>query len=435
MGIVCLGAALLFCAYLLPMGKIRRHAQESGEVLRMEGTYWRMLPYSPHTNLDNHTDSLMLLTAAYDNPKIGLAEKAMYNYYNVINGLSLPESCAILTLEEEGGYTTHAYPRYWHGYLVVLKPLLLFLNLGEIRQLNWLVVMGSVLLTGILLEHRKKRRYLFPYLLFVCFLTPGTIASSLQNSAVYHMASAAGILFLAFYSKKRWQEHLWLFFMAVGMAASYFDLLTYPVVTLGLPLAFWLILAGEENISEGTKCADIFGHMLLYPLLWALGYAGMWFAKWQLASWITGENVIPDAVNSIRVRTGNVAFEREITGWDVYTKLSLYLESNRIWTAALVFAGVCFLLLWLSKTRWKAWPVSASFLLLAGYPLLWGLFAKNHTYIHDLFSHRNWGLTVLGISCCLIPMIGREWRFPGLSSAGKGWKKAAKREIKQESKQ
>lgn len=31
------------------------------------------------------------------------------------------------------------YPRYWHGYLVVLKPLLLFFNVSEIRLLNLLV--------------------------------------------------------------------------------------------------------------------------------------------------------------------------------------------------------------------------------------------------------------------------------------------------------
>lgn len=401
---VGLGFLLIVMVYALPTEKMDLHVRESGASLQTEGNYWRMLPNSPYTNLDNYTDSLMLLTAAYDQTETNLFKRAMNNYHITINDATMPESCMLLGSAEDRGYALHQYGRYWHGYLVVLKPLLLFLNIDEIRQLNWLCIMGSAMGIGILLYHRKKLKYLFPYLLAICFMNPGTIANSLQNSTAFLTASVGIILLLLLYAREKFRAHIWLFFMVLGMATSYFDLLTYPVVALGFPLAFWLVLTEGDAVGI-RKGLRIWGQLILHSAMWALGYVGMWGAKWVLASLITGQRYVTDALNNILIRSGNVAFGEEFTLTNLYTKLWYYMSISKIWTLTLVFVALCAVALCFSRKRWSAWPLTVAFLLIALYPLLWGIGAKNHTYIHDLFTHRNWGLTILGLSCSLLPLI------------------------------
>lgn len=144
-GVVFCGILLMFLVYALPTEHINIHVRESGISLQLEGNYWYMLPHSSYTVLDNYTDAMMLLTAAYDHSGVNLPQRAVENRHIVINNATIPESCALLDSAEEMGYSLHIYARYWHGYLVYLKPFLMFLNLDEIRQLNWLCVMGAAM--------------------------------------------------------------------------------------------------------------------------------------------------------------------------------------------------------------------------------------------------------------------------------------------------
>ena len=66
------------------------------------------------------------------------------------------------------------------------------------------------------------------------------------------------------------------FFLIVGILTSYFDFLTYPVVTLGIPLCCYFLLESDRlwnNIKRLTG----------FSVSWAIGYAGMCAAKWVIA--------------------------------------------------------------------------------------------------------------------------------------------------------
>lgn len=67
-------------------------------------------------------------------------------------------------------------------------------------------------------------------------------------------------------------------FLIIGMATSYVDFLTYPFVSLGIPLVIWLILDNEEKVIQKL------GKMVWNSGFWCAGYAGMWAGKWILGS-------------------------------------------------------------------------------------------------------------------------------------------------------
>lgn len=105
------------------------------------------------------------------------------------------------------------------------------------------------------------------------------------------------------------------------MATSYFDFLTYPVASLGMPLIVWLLLHREENArARLARCCSC-------GLCWAFGYAGMWAGKWALALLYGSEGFWSTLVGSLGVRTSH-----EIRGVGEIGPL------DALWKALSVFA-------------------------------------------------------------------------------------------------
>lgn len=66
----------------------------------------------------------------------------------------------------------------------------------------------------------------------------------------------------------------------MGISTAYFDFLTYPLVTFGIPMIF-CILINEKNTCENWKEMPIMG------IHWGIGYLGMWAEKWLIGTVIT----------------------------------------------------------------------------------------------------------------------------------------------------
>lgn len=99
-----------------------------------EGDNPFVLPGYKGASLDNTTDAIMLGNAVYQSefPVYQAAMKAgRAELDNEHTQLALKKY-----LNQDQGLTLTSYERYWHGYLVVLKPLLLVFNYGQIRILN-----------------------------------------------------------------------------------------------------------------------------------------------------------------------------------------------------------------------------------------------------------------------------------------------------------
>ena len=121
------GFLLLILVYLLPTAPMEENVTASVEIFRREGTYPVTDIMGVDTRLDNFTDALMLLSASYPGEENAL-EKTLKVYRYAVP----PETDPVLTLVShygDGAAASHtAYERYWHGYLLTLKPALSILN-------------------------------------------------------------------------------------------------------------------------------------------------------------------------------------------------------------------------------------------------------------------------------------------------------------------
>ena len=292
---------------------------------------------------------------------------------------------------EDGRQVTYA--RYWHGYLVFLKPLLLFFTPSDIRLLNLTVQM---ILAAVLLALSYRRGGLglaIPLGAALLVLIPISTALCFQYTDVYLLTLVFGILLL--WRRTDEQKFGCLLYLWLGMGLGFFDFLTYPVASLGI------LLAIELTVSTSGLWKKIQA-ILLNSTAWALGYGGMWAGKWVVASVFTDQNVILDALRNISGRTSSTAGEETVDIFSVlWRNAQTYVNVQTVFL--LLVLGV--LLVYLMTVKQYRLRLSASTLvplvLCALYPVVWYAVLRNHSMIHAYMTHRDLAVTVMALGCAI----------------------------------
>ena len=128
--------------YMIPNKRISWHVSESLNQLKTEGVYQRLFFDTPAAQLDNFTDSWMLNLAVSADGKQPL-KSAMKNPHKSTLSYSKGEVDKVGDLEgvmTNKDYEVKSYSRYWHGYLTILRPLLVLFSYTEIRYINMFVL-------------------------------------------------------------------------------------------------------------------------------------------------------------------------------------------------------------------------------------------------------------------------------------------------------
>ncbi len=390
-----MGFVLLFLAYLLPTDPIIKNARASVDIFKLEGAYAQNIHGYPSTTLDNYTDAWMMQNALYDGEESAL-QKCMNVYsYNYVDG-EKTGPCERLTayLEGKAGFVRTSYARYWHGYLIILKPLLLFFDYGDIRGILKFTGLALLLSVCILLEKMGKTQIVPAFAAAMACMEFYTVGMSMQYTWVFIIGLGFSILILKRYQAPERKPVTPLLFLPIGMATSYFDFLTYPVFTLGLPLLFFTVCMREYGSSISLPMVA-----LKSAVYWAFGYGGMWLQKWLLCTACTGENLIADGVESIMIRSGHRVMGEQIGYWqNVYKNLMVLAKYPYV----LVCLAAVILLFILGKKENRAGFSPNAFLVylcIAALPLCWYAVSINHSYIHSFMTYKSLSITVLAVMC------------------------------------
>lgn len=247
-----------------------------------------------------------------------------------------------------------------------------------------------------LLYRRKLAQYLIPLTLLLVLWNPASTGMCMQYYACFYLSVLSMIIIL-------WKAGLLLkntfyfnlLFLIIGICTSYFDFLTYPIATLGLPLCIWLLLVpyNKKNLF----------HLIMNAVFWTVGYLGMWAEKWILSSVILKENILQDAIANIASRTSTTVDADQINRIDTL----LYLFHTLIKWPYVIFFGIPFLFILIRGIRKSIRAntgISQSkyaklllFILIALIPCAWFFVTANHAYVHPRLVYRNWGVSLFAL--------------------------------------
>ncbi|MDU5613888.1 MAG: hypothetical protein E6049_00385 [Varibaculum cambriense] len=393
---------LLVLANALPTGRVAGHVSESMPMYLHEGDYPNEMPGLPGGRRDNFTEAIMLTMAIYP------SNNAPFNNTIVSHRLTgSPDSTGETPRVENLSYAlSHlndpnyvaqagAYTRYWHGYLVVLKPLLLMFNPAQIRFLNLSFQIILVGLTCLALAKKTSPKMSLVVLGTYIFLNPIATALSFQYYSIFYCAFIGALVGLTAHEYLH-KHRLWpAFFLVLGMAVSFSDFLTYPVFALGLPLLIYVLVSRDCNLSK------VIGN----SVVWATGYVGFWSLKWFLAA-LFANQPLSSVKEYIFFRLDSSGRGTELANRFAFNRfdgirnnLSPIVHSAPVVFLCLLSLLLIGALLILKIVRFdssSAFPPRNNLyiLVVAGYPMIWYLVVLNHSAIHAFFTYRNLGVSV-----------------------------------------
>lgn len=365
-------------ACLLPNEPIRSHIQKTllkGDLVEEEHyAFSKAQEYS----FDNTTDS-HILNQAFNGGRKNPLETALLVPSSVKDTNDMIENLAALVSGREDMSEMH-YGRYWHGSTFLMRFLLSFNDYVRIRKL--LCVISSLLLVVIYILLSKRKGLCFS--LIYCFSWTVVNVFMMQNSIQYFsvlMISLVGTLFVLLRSDK--PVNLCMLLFLTGSFASYFDLLTCPILTWGVPLCTYFIVYPQQSLRMGIKT---WTHS---SLLWVLGYSLTFVSKFVIATIVTDENVIEQGMAAVAERAGEFG---SITRWDSVI-CNLHMVN---WHYVAAFLLVLIVLACLKFRRDGLVNSVLCFISIVP-PLAWFAVLSNHSFIHKWFVYRDCAVIVLAM--------------------------------------
>ena len=259
--------------FALPAEPVRRNVLSDVPVMMSEEIPEGDFLQYVYKNKESFTDAIMVQNALEDIEGKTAYEHAVWAYHRDLGDEVVWQALDTLKALGEGADASEmyrrTYARYWHGYLMYLKPLLMIFSWQTVVYIG--IAVQLLLLAAVIWLAVKKRTTAVPVALAVgmLFMKPVLMHVSLTMSVCWVITLVALLLQMW---KHGWLEEKKLygeFFLCVGIATAYFDFLTYPLVTLGVPLCTYFLMSDEKGIGKRI------GHLAINTIGWGIGYIGM----------------------------------------------------------------------------------------------------------------------------------------------------------------
>lgn len=309
------------------------------------------------------------------------------------------------TIYENELYESFEYARYWHGYLVYLRPLLLLFNYEQIELLSTVVFL--LLLVAVAILVCKKVNPLIAISLILSFLAVDihTISVSINEVTCFTLA-----LIFALYILLRDEkiQRLGMLFFIIGSVTNFIDFLTNPILTYAIPILIYFLLLQRKRAVTIKETIKIY---FKTSILWALGYGLTWATKWILTDLILNKGIIENALEQAKFR----ANDNKYTVEQLYKCLMVFISEKTvdfIWKTSIIFMLTQLVLNILNKVKNRSKDkkdeknnvvtgIKIKAFLLAKLrdifpyfigifiPIAWYAVLFNHSVVHRFFTYRN----------------------------------------------
>lgn len=404
-GASLIGMFLMWLVYLLPVEPMAKNMLNSYETIREQDTwdddYLVALEWAEI--LDTGTNIIMFHEVIYPNTGNAFEDSLLAPGGDVWYDMVGDWTAGLMDFAEDREYNENnsiTYARYWHGYLIFLKPLFMIMELDGIYILNAIaqIALGIAVMY---LFYKRLGMYCIAYVIMMLCMHPENIAVSFQLSSIYYAMQITLLLLLI---KNNWNANQILYiFVLDGILVAFFDFLTYPYVAVAIPLLTCYLLH-----KKGEFKTD-FCSMILNGLSFVFGYAGMWAMKWIYATLFTSENVIMDAINSVLHRTGVVDSSADVMSSGVadslYRNIYTFFDDGNIIVLACAIVVAIIMLIWKRKELCINKQMTIFSILMMVSPFVWLILLSNHCSLHPHLEWRTLCIVVFAIAVFVISVL------------------------------
>ncbi|MBO4854853.1 hypothetical protein J5500_00405 [Candidatus Saccharibacteria bacterium] len=402
-GILALMIGALDLVAKIPREWIKQSNIKSAEYMRVRPEFATRLFDALATRSDYYADSVSLSINYGLDPNDSLKSVVLSKYATddpFITQRYVEQVFGEIEAEQE-------YLRYWHGYLVVVGPLLTMLSIDQIYIFLAITMCALMIWILVSLYRHKEVVAMIAFTVSMLAVWFFIVPTALEYTWMFLLMLIACLIVM----KMVWQgkiDKTPVVFFIFGMLAAYFDFLTTETITLTMPLllAVWL---NRKKVNSNTikyciKCA----------LLWFVAFVCTWVAKWILASVVLGENVWPYVSGHIEERLasdfwfGNPIILILMAPLRNLSNLLLF-STGPLGGIVAIFILVTIVVL-LKEYRRKKYNkmLLKVLIMIASVPIIRFLVLSNHSFWHHFFTYRALCALVFAGILIIVEMV--DWK-------------------------
>lgn len=408
-----LGMLLLFLTGLIPQSAIAESCRESGEYFNEHELFPFLIEEQFNTRQDNYADCILinimyhisgeelpasLIKASYYNPEMESVEVSLWESLQEVKEPNVD------------------YFRYWHGGMVLLRPLFLFTGIEGARLILGVILLVLTLLTAVLLWRQRAKSLAVCYLLGNIIVQVWMCAFCIEYITTFLVMNIIAIVSIYMFRKRKDTKTLYrkVFMLSAvsGVWTCFFDFLTTETLTITIPVLILLVLryeAGElEDLGKEVK------RMAGCGILWGVSYGFMFVFKWLLAAGTLGWQALSGALQSAGVRIGgtvylgNTNLDPEASDMQRFVGaifrnqgcLFPFRGEMQIGAAMGCLLGVlilCFAIVYMLRGKNFSGTMILLCLLPGMVPYLRYAVLENHAYMHYFFTYRAQLVTITAL--------------------------------------
>ena len=426
--VICI--ALLFVTALIPQNALQKNMEKSSDYYNNHQMFDHVTDYMFLSRQDNYADCI-LTNIIYHIDQNNLAESILSaSYYNP---------------EDEGVQTSFAYAvgskvepnvdysRYWHGSMVLLRPLFIIFDIAGVRMVLGILILIMTVWFEVLLFKNHYSVFGVCYGIGLILVSVWMCAFCVEYAMPFVVMSVElPVLFALLtraYEKKDVQndkvkrdehklgnqkedEHkldnfkpeviLWAVLACAGIVTAFVDFLTTETITFTMAYVLYLIVKNRHNQMRTVKEELIY--LVKSGIVWLVSYGVMIALKWVLALIVLGKDAFFNALSQAALRISGDATLGNVTGAEVvsdYERISGALwrnigciypfKSTMSYGTAMIFillVGLVVFSIWyLFREKAKS-CINKVLVMVSLIPVLRFLVLNNHSYIHFFFTYR-----------------------------------------------
>ena len=406
----------LFISSLIPSSRMEENVRKSSATLVNEGEKVSFDLKYKKEYIFTFTDALMINTAySIDNTKpiqsFILARKnfipgqtkyfyidnqydlgANPKYINESNGDVYQTKELYALMHGENIQDSYEYARYWHGYLVILRPLLALFQYSTIRIILFAITFILLAIMFVLIYKKINLKTALAYIIGLMAVNIFIVTQSINEILIFILALVSSIMLIV---KQEQIKRIGMFFFIIGSISSFIDLLTAPLVTLGLTaITYFLLLQSKEEKADVKKYII---ELLKIGIAWSVGYGLTWATKWIITQVFFNRQLIYQAIVQISFRSSS----SKISLLDLINRSLTYLSKPVIIVVLCISAIYCIVTIFINFKKKinvkdnikKCIPFAIIFF----FPIVWYAVVKQHSNVHIFFTYRILVISIISL--------------------------------------
>ncbi len=288
--------------------------------------------------------------------------------------------------EENRNYKEeYVYSRYWHGYNVYLRPLLIIFDYFQIEILSGIIFLVLFIILEKVIYEKIGKFFALAMMFSLFSISYHTLWLSIALVPTMIIMMLATIIVITKYEKIK---DFGVFFFIIGSITNFFGWMNFQFNTLTIPLMFFYLKKKDDNFS--------FKEFFKMCFMWGLGFGITWVSKWVITDILYDTNTIKNGIMQVIYRAGENTYEygnvnaiKSLVTNLVYILIPIFIQY-----LILIFDNM-FKFRKPLKTNKKEIIIYVLILLI---PFITCILFKNHSYLHARsFVHRNFIILVFNI--------------------------------------